>query len=142
MCKHLLQVGFPIIMALVTHLLLRGYKMSNLFRGIMSARRRRAGEAPKPLIARKGTSPDLDFFEDCGILVRQNVLIRQEQHRAEMVVTDRGAWANHGLTAWWEETMDRGARANHGLTAWWEDTMDKKNTTPSNVYGLECLSTR
>ena len=48
------------------------------------------------------------------------------------MVTDGGARANHGLTAWWEETIDRGARANHGLAAWWEETIDKKNTTPSN----------
>jgi hypothetical protein len=59
-----------------------------------------------------------------------------------MMVTDRGARANHGLTAWWEETIDRGVRANHGITAWWEETKDKKKKTqlPQIVYGLELVS--
>jgi len=36
---------------------------------------------------------------------------------------------------------DRGARANHGLTAWWEETIDKKKTQlPQIVYGLELVS--
>jgi len=29
-----------------------------------------------------------------------------------MMVTDRGARANHGLTAWWEETIDKKKKHN------------------------------
>lgn len=93
MCKHLLQVGFPIIMTLVTHLLLGWYKLSNLFRGIMSAHRRRAGKGRSQLVL----TASQDQFHDSSLASPQqpNTYLMYPRGFAKWIILSFSLLASH-----------------------------------------------